>query len=223
MRNARYDDLVAQQTRESIATRMESFADEFQRVARTAKQGALAESFSLSVHGVVARNPLTAADLEPLAQWLSSNGDQFEQLARTTEQKELVASFRGFIAEITGPAVKDALQSPLVNALVDEIKSGLAEGHTNGIPIAWLSDADKKEFLSIAIDWTDYINRGLDLRRDTAAHIDCIIDNAIAEKPCEQWMGRADPVAERFEELLNRPSDQAATAMEKEKQRGIER
>jgi len=223
MKKSALDDLAAQQTRESIAIRMEAFADEFERLASTAKQVALAESFSLSVHGIVARNPLTAADLEPLGKWLSGNGDQFEQMAKSPEQKQLAASFRGFIAEIGSQAVKDVLQRPLVNRLVADIQWELAEGASNGIPFAWLSHEDKKAYLVAAIDWTDCLDRGLELEPDTAARIDRITENAIAGKPCKEWMGRTDSLAERFRGLLNLPPDQPARTPEKEKDRGIER
>jgi hypothetical protein len=222
MRKATRDDLAAHQTRESIMTRLESFGDEFGRLASTAKQGAQAERFSNAAHEV-AQVPLTAAELQPLAEWLKGNGDQFEEQATTPEQKKLVAAFRGFIAEVNGPAVRDAFQRPLVNALVEDIKSAMADGHSNGIPLAWLSGEDKKEFLAVVIDWTDYINRGLDLEPDTAAHIDRIIDNAVAGKPCEQWMGRAGPPTLKLEDLRNHRSDQSAKAPEKENHRDIER
>jgi hypothetical protein len=223
MRNANHDDLVAHQARESIVIRMESFGDELERLASTAEQGAVAEGFRSAVQEVVQAGPLTAAELEPLGEWLKGYGDQFEQLARTAEQKQLAAAFREFAAEITSPPVKDVFQKPLVNELIGEIMSSLADGHSNGIPLAWLSDEDKREFLLVMIDWTDYINRGLDLESDTAAHIDRIIDNAIAGKSCDQWMGRTNPLALGMEDLLNHRSDQPAKAPEKEKHRDIER
>jgi hypothetical protein len=222
MRNATYDELAAQQTRESIMKSMEFFADELQRLASTDRQVAVAGSFKDAVHEV-AQVPLTAAELQPLAEWLKDNSDQFEQLAGTPEQKQLVASFRGFIAEVSGPAVKDVFQKPLVGALIEDIKSEMADGHSNGIPLAWLSDEDRREYLTTAIDWTGYIDRGLDLEPDAAAHIERIIDNAIGGKPCEQGLGRTDPPALRLEDLLNHRSDQPAKAPEKAKDRGIER
>jgi hypothetical protein len=222
MRNAKYDDLVAHQTSESIVIRMESFGDEFERLASTAKQGAVAARFKDAVHEV-AEVPLTAAELQPLGEWLKGYGEQFEQLARTPEQEKLVASFRGFIAEIAGLAVKDIFQKPLVGGLIEEIKSAMADGHSNGIPLAWLSDEDRREFLGMAIDWTDYIDRGLDLEPDTAAHIERIIDNAIAGKPSEQWIGRTDPPALTLEDLRNHRADQPAKAPERAKDRDIER
>lgn len=221
MRNAKHDDLVAQQTREYIAIRMESFAVEFKRLASTANLGALAERFSNAVHDVVSV-PLTAADVQPLGEWLKGYGEQFEQLASTADQKELVASFKGFSADVTGPAIKELFQRPLVNELVEEMKSALADGHSNGIPIAWLSDADRKEYLGVVIDWTDYINRGLELEPDTAAHIERIIENAVARKPCKELIGLAD-LAQGFDDRLSRQSAQPAIAPEKDKDRGIDR
>jgi hypothetical protein len=193
MKNAKHHDLAAQQTRESIAIRMESFGDEFVRLAHTAGQGALAARFSDAV-GEIVSLPLTAADLQPLGEWLKGYGAEFEQAARTAGQKQLAASFMEFSAEVSGPEVREVFQRPLVNALIEEITSALADGHSNGVPVAWLSDADRKEYLGVVIDWTDYIDRGLDLERDTAGHIERIVDNAIAGKPCEQWMGRCDPL-----------------------------
>jgi hypothetical protein len=222
MKNSKYDDLVAHQTSQSIVMRMEFFGDEFQRLASTAKQGAVAERFKDAVHEVV-EVPLTAAELQPLAEWLKDYGDQFEQQARTPEQKMWVASFRGFITEITGPAVKDIFQKPLVNELIEEIESEMAYGHSNGIPLAWLSGEDKREFLGVTIGWTSYIDRGLALEPDTAAHIERIIDNAIAGKPSEQWIGRTDLPTLGLEDLLNYRSSQPAKAPEKANDRGIER
>src|SRR6266568_1860323 len=98
MQKQKLDDLFAHQTRESIKIRLESFSDEFERLARTAKQGVLAERFKVVVHDKeVATVPLIAADLEPLADWMKGYGDGFEDLARTPEQKKLAASFREFI------------------------------------------------------------------------------------------------------------------------------
>jgi len=121
MRNAKHDDLVAQQTRESIAIRMQSFGDEFERLASTATQSALATRFNDSAQEVV-RVPLTAAELQPLGEWLNGNRVQFEMVAKTTDQKQLVASFKEFIAEIDSTAVKAVFQRPLVNELVEEIE-----------------------------------------------------------------------------------------------------
>jgi hypothetical protein len=212
MRNAKRDELAAQQTQESIAIRMESFGDEFDRLASTAGQGALAARFKDGVHDVVSV-PLTAADLQPIGEWLKGYGEQFELLAKTADQKKLAASFLEFVAEISSPEVKEVFQRPLVNELVEEITSALADGHSNGIPLAWLSDADKVEYLEMVIDWTDYINRGLDLKEDMAEHIRGIVDNAIAGKPCEQWVGQAGPLdlAALFNEMR---ADEAAAKRE---------
>jgi len=57
---------------------------------------------------------------------------------------------------------------------------------------------------------------------DAAAHIGRIIDNAIARKPCEQWMGRTDLPALTLEDLLKQGSDQLAQSPEKVKDRDIE-
>ncbi len=222
MRNRSLADLLTHQTRESLAIRMESFADAFERLASTANQFAQADSYGQAVHKV-AKVPLTAAELPSLAAWLKSNCDKFEQTATTTEQKEQVAAFKEFIAEVSGPAVSDAFQRPLVNALVEDIQSALADGHRNGFPLAWLSDEDKRDYLATVIDWTDYINRGLDLGPDTAAHIDRIIDNAVSGKPAENWMGRTDQAADKFEEMLNRQPDQPANVQGKGKHRDLER
>jgi hypothetical protein len=221
MRDATRDDLVAHQARESIMIRMESFGDEFERVARTVEQGVMAERFKNDVHDFAKGGPVTAADLGQLGEWLKEYSDQFVQLAGTAEQKKLAASFKEFVAEVASPETKEVFQRPLVNGLIEEITSALANGHSNGIPVAWLSDEDKRESLEIIIDWTDYINRGLDLERDMAGHIERIIDNAIAGKPSEQWMGRSDPLAERFGEMLNCPADETAKAPEKAKDRDM--
>jgi hypothetical protein len=223
MKNENHDELVAQQTRESIATRMEAFADEFLRLARLPRQAAVAESFSHSVHGIVARHPLTAADLEPLGKWLSGNADQFEQLAKTSEQKELAAAFRGFIREITSREVKDAFQRPLVNELVLDVEWEMAEGADNGVPFAHLSREDKKAYLAVAIDWSDYLDRGLGLEADRAAHIDRIIENVIAGKPREEWMGRNESLREKLAGMLDVRSDRVAKAAERQNDRGSER
>jgi hypothetical protein len=210
MGNAKLDDLFAHQTGESIMIRLESFADEFERVERTAKQGVLAESFKNAVHDIAKDGPLSAAHLEQLGDWLNGYVDGFERLASTSEQKELVASFSEFAKEITGPAVKDVFQKALVNELADEITMAMAEGSSNGVPFARLSREGKEEFLSDAIDWTDYIDRGLEVSigdettYEDIAGIDqtryegiaCIIDNAIAGKPSEQWMARTGSLAE---------------------------
>jgi len=139
MGNPNLDELFAHQTGESIMIRLESFSDEFQRVARTDEQGVLAERFKNAVHDIAKGGPLTAADLKWLGKWIKGYIDGFEQLARTSEQRELASSFREFAKEITGTAVREILQKPLVNELVDEIKAAMTIGVTDGVPFARLS------------------------------------------------------------------------------------
>jgi hypothetical protein len=132
--------------------------------------------------------------------------DGFEKLARTPEQKTLAASFREFIYEVTSPAVKDAFQRPLVNGLVEEIKEAMAHGSTNGVPFARLSQEGKEEFLSFIIDWTDYLNRGLEVGigdEKTCESIQCIIENAIAGKPSEHWIGQPESLTKKGEAKSN--------------------
>jgi hypothetical protein len=223
MRNAQHDNLVAHQTRESIMTRMESFGDAFERAATTAQQDVIAERYKDDVHDFAESGPVTAADLEQLGKWLKHYGDQFAQLVTTPEQKMLAVSFEEFVADVASPEIKEALHRPLVNELVEEITSVMANGRSNGIPFASLSRAEQTEFLEMIIDWTDYINRGLDLEPDAAEHIRCITDNALSGKPCEQWMGRTDPLALSLDDLRHHRSDQAAKTPEKTTDRDIER
>jgi hypothetical protein len=225
MKNPTLDDLSAQQARESIMIRLEAFADEFERVAATAKQRHLAGRFTAAVSEIPKGGPLTAAGLEPLGEWLKGYGDGFEELARTSEQKELATSFRKFVAqEVTNPEVNEVFQRPLRKELIDEISTAMAHGVNNGVPFAGLSKEGKKEFLSVVIDWTDYINRGLEVgRKKTCVGIARIVDNAIAGKPSEEWMGRPAPLAESYEKVLNRQAHQIAKTPEKGKDRGIER
>jgi hypothetical protein len=207
MKKSSYDELAAHQTRESIKIRLESFSDEFERLARTAKQGVLAERFKVVVHDKdTSTVPMIAADLEPLADWMKGYADGFEELARTPEQKKLAASFREFIHEVTSPAVKDAFQRPLVNELVEEIKGAMADGSSNGVPFARLSQEGKEEFLSVVIDWTDYINRGLIVcigDEKTYEGIHRIIENAIAGKPSKHWMCQPEPLTKSGEAMSN--------------------
>jgi hypothetical protein len=159
---------------------------------------------------------------------------RLEKLARTPEEKELVASFREFIDEMTSPAVRDAFQRPLMNGLVEEIKGVMAEGLSNGVPFARLSQAEKEEFLSIAIDWTDYVNRGLivgSAHENTYDGIQRIVEHAVAGKPSEQWIGQPDPLAkgdagktpeqrlEKIEAMLRDASQRAG----QEQDRGMDR
>jgi hypothetical protein len=223
MRNANRDDLAAHQTRKSIAIRLESFADELVRLANTTKQSSLAREFSSVADDIKYGEPLTAANLEPFGHYLKDLVDRFEHLATTAEQKDLAASFREFASEIAGHAVKDAFQRPLVNQLADEINKAMTTGSSNGVPFARLSKEGKEEFLSFAIDWTDYVNQGLAIEDDkTYQGIGRIIENALAGKPSEEWMGGPDPPALRLKDLLNRQNDQPARATEKEKDRDFD-
>jgi len=227
MKKSLYDELAAHQTGESIKSRMESFGDEFERLARTEEQVILAERFKSATHASdIATVPLIAADLEPLADWMKGYGNGFEKLARTTEQKKLVASFKEFIHEVASPAVKDVFQRPLVNELVEEIFGAMAERSSNGVPFARLSQEGKEEFLSVIIDWTDYINRGLIVSigdEKTYEGIHHIVENAIAGKPSEQWLGRTNPLALTLEDLLNHRIDQSTKSPKKDKHWDIER
>jgi hypothetical protein len=201
-----YDALLAHQTGESILIRLEAFGDEFERLAKTAKQGVLAERFNVAVSDFAKGGPVTAADLEPLGKWLKGQGERFEALARTPEQEKLAASLREFISEINSAAVKEAFQTPMANELVEEIKEAMAEGSSGGVPFARLSQEGKQEFLSYVIDWTDFINRGLEVSigdEKTYQGIGRIIDNAIAGKPCEQWLGGTEPAAKHIEASSN--------------------
>jgi hypothetical protein len=209
------DDLAAHLTRESIATRMEAFADEFVRLARTAEQRELAERFSHAVD-LVTDHPLGAAEIGQLGEWLSDTCDHAEQVAMTREQKELVASFRTFVGEVTSCEVKDVFQRPLVNQLLDVMEWEMEEGHVNGIPLAHLSPEDRKGYMAGAIDWIDYLDRGLELEADRAAHIGRIIDNAISGKPRWQRMGPSEPPALGLGELRNHASDRMAVTPEME-------
>jgi len=211
MKNPSLDELTAYQTHKSIIVRMEAFGDEFERVARTAKQGVLAERFKVAVSEIVSDRLLTVDFLEGMGEWLEDCGDGLEEVARTPEQKQLVASFREFIAEVKSPQVKEVFQRPLRNRLVEEIKAAMVEGSSNGVSYAELPQEGQKDFLAVAIDWTDYINRGLEIDGEkTALGIQRIIDNAIAGKPSEQWFGRTGPLAESYEDVLNRHANQMA-------------
>lgn len=210
---------------ESIRNRLVSFGESLQHVARAADQRDFAEQFHVAVRDFAKGEPVNAADLEPLGDWLKEQGERFEALARTQQQKELAASLREFINEITSPAVYDAFQRPLVNELVNDIKMAMTEGSSNDVPFAQMSKEGKEEFLSFAIDWTDYINRGLSVGikgEETYKGIDRIIQNAIAGRPSEQWMEPPKPAGERYEEMLNRHAGKATKATEREADRGRE-
>jgi hypothetical protein len=187
----RRDERLMQQARESITTRLESFGQEFDRLAETAGQGVQAERFRMAVRHLAESGPLTAADFSgptDFPGWLKMHGDRFEELATTPAQKELVASFREFTREAGSEAVKETFQRPLVNELVEDIKAWM-QGSSNGVPFDSLPPEGKKELLSLGIDWTDYINRGLAVETgETWMGIDVIIDNAVAGKSAEQWM-----------------------------------
>src|SRR5262249_23010959 len=94
---------------------------------------------------------------------------------------------------------------PLVNALVEDIKAWMG-GKSNGVPFDQLSPEGKWELLGIGVDWTDYINRGLDVGRDTAGNIGRIIENAIAGKPTDQWMVEVTSHQQKLAEASRRPS-----------------
>jgi hypothetical protein len=195
-------------------------------VARTAEQGVLAERFNNAVHEIAKLGPLIAPDLEPIGDWIKVYVDGFEQLASTAEQKELASSFGEFAREITGPAYREAFQRPLVNELIDDMKMAMADGSSNGVPFAQLSREQKLEFLSLIIDWMDYINRGLIVSigdENTCDGIGRIINRAIAGKPSEKWMGLADSLGELFGAIPNRESNQKVKSADKEKDLGLER
>jgi len=219
MNNLKLADLKAHQTSEWIITRLESFGHEFERLARTAKQTGLAERFNNTVHDIAEARPLTAADHEPLWASLQDYGNRFEQLARTPEQKQLAAAFGGFIKEVAGPPVKDAFQKPLVNELIEELKAVMREGSSNRIPFSTLSLQGKKELLSVAVDWTNYFNRGLSLSGEnetTRDGIERIIENAVAGNPSVKWMERAELLPMKLEEILDCQSTQHVKPAEKE-------
>lgn len=205
MKKPSYDELAAHQTRESIVIRMQSFKDEFERLARTAREVSLVDQFKGAIHAEdIATVPWIAADLEPLAEWMKGYGDGFEELAQTPEQKNLAGSFRKFIDEITSPEVRDVFQRPLLNELVEEIKGAMANGSSNGVPFGRLLKEGKEEFLSVVIDWTDYINRGLIVcvgDEKTCESIHRIIENAIAGKPSERWIGQSPPLTRGVEKM----------------------
>ena len=93
MKNSKLDELMAYETREWIVIHLESFGDEFDRLAKTARQAGLAVRFSNEVYNIATNRPLTATDLEPLDEILKGYLSDFERLARTPEQKRLVAYF----------------------------------------------------------------------------------------------------------------------------------
>ena len=235
MKKSPTDDVSAQEMRNSVVIRLKAFSDEFERLARTARQGILAGRFGYAVNDEeIAPVPLIAADLEPLAEWMKGYGDGFAKLARTPQEKKLVASFREFIDELTSPAIIDAFQRPLVNGLVAEMKSVMARGSSEGVPFASLTQEGKQAFLSSVIDWTEYIDRGLIVGsgdEHSGDGIQRIIDNAIAGKPSEQWMGQPDPLAkgeagktleQRFEKIETMLRDASQRAGQ-EQDRGIDR
>jgi hypothetical protein len=187
----RRDQELFEQTRDSIMTRLVSFAQEFERLAETALQGIQAERFKVAVRDLIEGEPLTAADFSLVtnfAGWLQGHGDRFAELATTPAQQALAASFREFTREVGGPAVREAFQRPLLNELVEDIQAWM-QGSSHGVPFASLSPEGKRELLGVGIDWTDYIDRGLTFETaETWRGIEAIIDNAIAGKPADQWL-----------------------------------
>ncbi len=191
-----HDARLFQQTRQALTTRLQWFAGEFGRLAKTAGQGVQAERFRVAVNEMAEVNPLRATDLEPLQGWLKRQSDSFGLLATTPAQIELAASFRMFAAEATSPAVRAVFQKHYVNELVKEIEDWMG-GKSNGVPFASLSLEDKRGMLEMAVDWTHYINCGLEFGDGaTSEDIRRIVDNAIAGKPSGQWVVGADPAAE---------------------------
>jgi hypothetical protein len=58
----RRDQQLFEQTRDSITTRLVSFAQEFEQLAETAWQGVQAERCQVAVRDLIENEPLTAAD-----------------------------------------------------------------------------------------------------------------------------------------------------------------
>jgi hypothetical protein len=96
-------------TPESIWTRLEFFADQFERLAKTSKQHALADNFRAFVQDKSTATPATA-DLAPILTFLEDYAISFAQIARTPEQKALVADFQYFVSEIDGLQRQEASQ-----------------------------------------------------------------------------------------------------------------
>lgn len=221
MRKAKRDTPAADRLSDAITARMQSYADAFTRAARRGKERMLAEMFDSAVQSAIT-TPLTAADLEPIAEGLARYANRFGQLARTEEQQEQLASFRAFIAEVASAKTKAAFQKLLVDSLIKEIKAAMAHGVMCGIPFAGLPHAEKKVLLEVMIDWPDYIQRGLELQGDTGEHIERILENAIAGMPAVQWMTLPEPPGEGCAKRLSRQRQRASTAA-KRKQRNIEK
>ncbi len=196
----RRDKRLMQRAQAIIMMRLEWFAQEFECLAETAKQGLQADHFKAAVEDIAEGGPLTAADFSRHTNfpgWLKGHADRFDELATTQPQKALAASFRDFSRAAASAAVKDIFRRPLVNELVEDIKTWM-EGSSNGVPFASLSPEEKREHLGVGVDWTDYINRGLAVgTKETWMGIEAIIDNAIAGKPSEQWMAGAEGQAAR--------------------------
>lgn len=70
----------------------------------------------------------------------------------------------------------------------------MAEGRANGVPYAALDLGDRLGLLSHGIDWTAYVNRGL----DPVAN-DRLVFNATAGRPPDRWWNEsAERVAYEF-------------------------
>jgi hypothetical protein len=220
----RRDERLMQRAQAIIMMRLEWFAQEFERLAETAKQGVQAEHFKEAVADIAGGGPLTAAGFSRYTNfpgWLKDHAERFEQLAATQPQKALAASFRDFTRAAGSAAVKDIFQQPLVNELVEDIKAWM-EGSSNGVPFASLSPEGKRELVGIGVDWTDYINRGLAVgTKETWMGIEAIIDNAIAGKPSEQWMAGAEcQAAGKSQTHAGRESQAGKTTLAELKQGG---
>jgi hypothetical protein len=84
---------------EPILTRLEFFADQFERLAKTSRQHALADNFRAFVQDLGGA-PLTRTTTLTM---LEDYAIGFAQIARKPEQKALVADFQHFVSEINGP------------------------------------------------------------------------------------------------------------------------
>jgi hypothetical protein len=93
-----FEELLAYSTLESTKTRLEAFADSFERVADGRKQTELAQEFNGFVADIV-RHPLTMGDLNGLfgvGHWLEVYASDFRWIGGSAEFNELVQGLEEF-------------------------------------------------------------------------------------------------------------------------------
>jgi hypothetical protein len=104
--------------------------------------------------------------------------------------------------------LKPAMDYVLTQEAIAEVYDSTLGAKRNSVPYAELDRDGKLDLLSHLVDWTDYVNRGLDM--DTG---DMIIFNAVDGKPPEKWLEQTPEEATARKAEMNAPPNASLTRL----------